>query len=922
MSELEVRLACFAFVNEQQSHGVRPFFHLIKPSNEAPLLELLSFVFTSSPFRSSFRSYPNNPFQLSLFSSSASLRLLTNMNNPDHYPHNFPSSPSYISDDSEDPYGESETDELHPSSDSELVSHPSDNEDVQSSQLHDSGDDTDDDGDGEGNGLLGERDGFQFVGHSDLDALTRPRSALSLHSDHDPLANDMNFVYPSMTLSQECDRDRDRDRQASMPAVDGSSSVQELAAASSTATLTSASAASAASSASAASAVIGTANANEMEQPDSHDPSAHDIPATLDSSLETISGQQYHQHQQLSYSELSDNNSNNHKLQEHRSIGYEGQGGESTTKIYTHNNNNNSSHDTTVRTDSSDSSESENELDTYTPPPPRTPRTVHTISSTVLTTFSPPGIPTVDHNHKLIDPVTHQDSTSGGNKPSGHTKAAPQDHSPIKSQVDHLPPQSSNEEPSPTPATVSSAPSPERNYIRTLATFTRLAGLVSLVLVGGFLAVECYYRSLQPAHVALSATGVTYADDHRLAVVNLDVYSSRLRQETHVRRSPGFHVRVLNDNNLWSLQDAPAQPLYLFADPFVVCPNGGSCQVYVASLQKRHKKNSSPWLCHDTGYYVHIWFANGTRVPLSPPEIFTTRGKGDRKPLACLSPATFIGSHSGKGSSKQEDDGEDDYLAYWKERWQQMSGTVSSRFSNKSQIAVYWDPFQPVVARAKAVAHAVAVYYKQSTDRMVSMLIKLKGRLASVNIKANSRSDSSLSRARHNAKALQARMASKMHDLGERIPLLRCKEEKTRRQAKFPMEEQARAFKKTVEEQFDSVTADKILRVADDVLSMAEASLEAILDTEAVKDLAKTMRADEIKRATERAVLKVEEQLDALLHSELARQVNRDLQRLVDDFKATPTGGKIVQEAQDMQSDAKRYFRSLQRKFRLIRLER
>ncbi|KAF9537389.1 hypothetical protein EC957_008374 [Mortierella hygrophila] len=837
------------------------------------------------------------------------------MNNPDHYPHNFPSSPSYISDDSEDPYEESETDELHPSSDSELVSHPSDNEDVQSSQLHDSDVDTDDDGDDdEGNGLLGERDGFQFVGHSDLDVLTRPHSALSLHSDHDPLTNDMNFVYPSMTLSQECDRDGDRGRQATFPVVDSSSSAQELAAASSTATLTPVSA---------ASTVIGTANANEMEQPDSHDPSAHDIPATLDSSLETISGQQHHYHrQQLSSSEPSDNNSNNnsnnHKLQEQRSIGDEGQGDDGT-KIHTHNN---SPYDSTISTVNRDTSESENKLDTYTPPPPHTSRTVHTTSSTVLTTLStPPGVHTVDHDHRLIAPVTNQVSSSGDNEPSGYIKAAPQDHSPIKSQVNHLP-QPSKEAPSPTPATVLSAPSPERNFIRTLATFTRLAGLVSLILVGGFLALEYYYRSLQPAHVALSATGVTYADNHRLAVVNLDVYSSRLRQETHVRRSPGFHVRVLKDNSLWSLQDAPAQPLYLFADPFVVCPNGGSCQIYVASLQKRHKKNSSPWLCHDTGYYVHIWFANGTRVLLSPPEIFTSRGTSDRKPLACLSPATFIGTHSDKDSSRQEDDDEDDYLAYWRERWQQMSGTVSRRFSNKSQIAFYWDPFQPVVARAKAVAHAVAVYYKQSTDRMISMLIELKGRLPSVNIKTNSRSDSSLSRARSNAKEFQARMASKVHYLGERIPQLRCKEEKARGQAKISMEEQVRAFKKTVEEQFDSVTADKILRVTDDVLSMAEASLEAILDTEAIKDLAKTMRADEIKRATERAVLKAEEQLDALLHSELARQVNRDLQRLVDDFKATPTGGKIVQEAQDMQSDAKRYFRSLQRKFRMIRLER
>ncbi|KAG0287335.1 hypothetical protein BGZ96_008768 [Linnemannia gamsii] len=810
------------------------------------------------------------------------------MNNPAHYhPHNFPSSPSYISDDSEDPYGESETDEPHPSSDSELVSHPSDNEDAQSSQLHDSDDSEDDGDDNDGNRLLGERDGFQFVGHSDLDALTRPRSALSHHSDHDPLANDMNFVYPSMTLSQECDRDR----RASFSPV-------ELATTSSAATLT-------------ASAVIGTANANEMERPDSHDPSAHDIPATLDSSLETISGQQQRQ--------LSSEPSDNHNLQEQRTICDEDQGNDSTNN-YTYNNNNDSVHDSNVSSHSSDSSESE--LDTYTPFPPRTSRTVHTLSSAAVPAPSSlSGIPPANSDRKLKATVSDQDPSGGGNEPSDYTKTHPQDHSSFNRLIDHLP-QSSKKAASSIHTTTSNAPSPERNFIKTLATFIRLAGLVSLIFVGGFLAVEHYYRSLQPAHVALSETGVTYADDHRLAVVNLNVYSSRFQQEKHVRRSPGFHVRVLNNNNLWSLQDAPAQPLYVFADPIVVCPDGGSCQIYVASLQKRHKKYASSWHCHDTGYYVHIWFANGTRVPLSPPEIFTTRGKSDRKPLACLSPAAFIGSHSDKSSSWQEDDGEDDYLAYWKERWQQMSGTVSSRFTHKSQIAFYWDPFQSVITRAKAMVHAFAIYYKRSTDRMINVLIGLKGSLPGVNIKPNKRFNAGFDRARSNAKELQTRTTSKMHDLRERILLLQRSEEKAWKQAKIPMEEQARAFKKAVEEQFDSITADKILRVADNVLSRAETSLETILETDAVKDLAKTMRADEIKRATERVVLKTEEQLDALLHSELARQVNRDLQRLVDDFKATPTGGKIVQEAQDMQSDAKRYFRSLQRKFRLIRLER
>ncbi|KAG0277418.1 hypothetical protein BGZ95_005971 [Linnemannia exigua] len=822
--------------------------------------------------------------------------------NPGHY-HNFPPSPSYISDDSEDHYGGSETDDPHPSSDSELVSHPSDNEDTPSPQHYDS-DDTDDDvddgDDDDSHGLTGEQDAFLFVDPSDLDATSsRPPSALSHHSNHDP----MKFVYPSMTLSQEqeCERDRRASLPPSMPPSlppvstynykdkdNEDDDVQELVTTSSTATLT-------------ASREIGTvATANEkMEQPDSHDPStAHDIPTTLDSSLETISGQQQQQ--------LSTEPSNNHRPQEQCNIGDDEQVDDSTKD------NGHYCHQSAY--DNNDS-----EHDTYTPPPPRT---VQYMPNPAVTSFtSRPRVPRANNDHQMAARVTDQDPSGGGNEPLDRSTTDLQVHATIKSPIDCLSASPTKTE-IPTPPMASGSPSPERNFIRTLATFTRLAGLVSLVIVGGCLALEFYYRSLQPAHVALSATGVTYADDHRLAVVNLDVYSSRLRQERHLSRSPGFHARVLNHNSPWSLQDAHYRPLYLFANPIVVCPDGGSCQVYIASLQERHKKNASPWLCHDTGYYVHLWFANGTRIPLSPPEIFTTRGKSDRKPLACLSPATFIGSHRDKDSSIQEDDGNDDYLAYWKERWQQMSGTVSNRFSNKSQIAVYWDPFQPVLARARAMVHAVVTYYSRATDKVTHILLELKGRLACVDTRSNNRLPSTLDRARSNAKGFQTRMTSKLRNLGDQIPLMRSKQDRARRQAKISMEEQARAFKKTVEDQFDSITTDKILRVADEVLSVAEASLEAILDTEAIKDLAKTMRADEIKRATERAILKTEEQLDAILHSELARQVNRDLQRLVDDFKATPAGGKIVQEAQDMQSDAKRYIRSLQRKFRLIRLAR
>lgn len=74
MSELEVWLACFAFVNEQQSHGVRPlytssshqtrhpFLNSFPSSSSLPRLSALPFVHTLIiPFNSLFPPLHRHP---------------------------------------------------------------------------------------------------------------------------------------------------------------------------------------------------------------------------------------------------------------------------------------------------------------------------------------------------------------------------------------------------------------------------------------------------------------------------------------------------------------------------------------------------------------------------------------------------------------------------------------------------------------------------------------------------------------------------------------------------------------------------------------------------------------------------------------------------------------------------------------------
>ncbi|KAF9927099.1 hypothetical protein FBU30_003487 [Linnemannia zychae] len=832
-----------------------------------------------------------------------------NIDSDHHSPH-LPSSPNYISDDSEDPYGESETDELHPSSDSELVSHPSDNEDILFNQLHDSDDSDNDADDNDSHGVAGERDGFQFVARSDLDSLSRPRSRLSHYSNNDSNDDAMKLVYPSMTLSQEFDRDRRISLPPSLPA--SLSSTENF---KNDDHETVASSLSAPTEDRQIEATVRGINDYEMKSPDSHDPSAHDIPVTLDSSQETISDhrQPKQQRQQLLSSEPY-SNSNPQEQCNAESDEREEQRHDSTDKEDS-NDSKGVSNNTCIQDDISDGAP-----DTYLLLHQNSSSVAQSLSDLMVATIALPSSALhADYEQMLVSCSQDHDPLETSSVSLDNAETNVHDYASIEDHINYYPlsPKKSSSQASiPDASTLS-----EHSFIRTFVKFVKVTGLLSLAIIGGFLALEYYNWLLQPAHVVLSSAGVTYADDHRLAVVNLDIYSSRLRQERHLR-SPTFHIRVLNNNNPWTLQDAPAQPLYLFAEPFIVCPDSGTCHVYIASLQKRHKKNTSPWLCHDTGYYVHIWFANGTRVPLSPPEIFTTRGSSDRKPLACMSPVAFTSSHTDSDSSQQEASSEDDYLAYWKERWRQISETISNQLSNNSQMVVYWDPLQPIIVHAKAMAHAISIYYHHTVSMVLHSLSKLNNQLLNSDTRFNTPPATLLDRARINAKNIQAKMVIKLQGLGEHIPNIFSKKESARRKDEALLEEQIRTLRKTFEDQLDSITVDKALRIADEVLTMAETGFEALLDTEVVKDLAKTVHADEIKRATERVVLKTEEQLDAILHSELARQVNRDLQRLMDDFRTTPTGGKIAQEIHDIQSDAKRYIRSLQRKFRLIRLNR
>ncbi|KAG0223164.1 hypothetical protein B0O80DRAFT_147928 [Mortierella sp. GBAus27b] len=203
----------------------------------------------------------------------------------------------------------------------------------------------------------------------------------------------------------------------------------------------------------------------------------------------------------------------------------------------------------------------------------------------------------------------------------------------IKTLFDPFPPGTSAQQASSKSASVSISPS--WGFVNSII---GTIGFLLLLLLTGYLSAQYTISSTHAAHAIMSK--IKYMQC-RYDCAGVEVWFLTRHFKTANIRSPGLHARVLNDNRPWSLDEAPPQSMELFSKPDIIC-RGGSCGIFIVTYKKRTREDQSPWLCSDTSYYLHVWFANGTRISDRPPEIFTSRKGRTTKPRECNGQITVV----------------------------------------------------------------------------------------------------------------------------------------------------------------------------------------------------------------------------------------------------------------------------------------
>ncbi|KAF9575914.1 hypothetical protein EC968_001297 [Mortierella alpina] len=413
-------------------------------------------------------------------------------------------------------------------------------------------------------------------------------------------------------------------------------------------------------------------------------------------------------------------------------------------------------------------------------------------------------------------------------------------------------------------------------------------GLLSMLVLAGFLAAEYHHASTRPAHVSVSE--IHYSEDNRMAVVQLHVFTADLRQIQGPSRPPKFHMRILPDNKAWSIEDAPKQPQHLFAEPFVSCAWGGWCSVYLSSLQRRGRSKG----CSNATHYLHIWFANGTRTSDQPPEVFANAVK---KP--CSPQTGWTSDDQGQENSNGR------VYDMWTKRWRQVEYETS-------QLLAPWrnmhrDHLQAITVKVQSLVDTAFAYTQRSFQILCKATSDLVGRLSSTEDNVVERATMAFQRARRNAKIIKGATVSKAQKLLDRA----CFDgEIWDRSRMSPLShEHIQTLKTAIKSKLEKLPTDEVLRKADHLLFEAENKIEAALQSERVRRLSKKIPADKIKQIADRVLLGVEGSMESMLRSNLAQNINGKTQRMLDRVKATPTGSKVIREAKAIKSDAKQLWK-------------
>ncbi|KAG0338457.1 hypothetical protein BG004_007213 [Podila humilis] len=484
------------------------------------------------------------------------------------------------------------------------------------------------------------------------------------------------------------------------------------------------------------------------------------------------------------------------------------------------------------------------------------------------------------------------------------------------------------------PIRITAVPKAPQSHARSDRGISQKLVFQSLILVLGTLLTgmltRIYFAPNSPMQLVVNH--IDYVQDHRVAVVHVDLLTHNGKPFAS-RKPYNLQARVLDVAEPLAIENAPTQALHNFAEPIVHDQKNGSCAIYITSIHRLARSHGlpvdvSPWLCHRTPHYLHMWFANGTRVPTTPREIFTNAAQDTEHPWACKAQKLLLGL---KDEAMVNNDGkvideDDEYLAYVVHQYRLVTDRMSKGLEHH---ALTWD-------RARATANEALIHIRQSLDSMSARALEWfngwynvwHSKWISHTQSSQSRAARRLDRARVNAKKIQKRAVNRMQDTYQQ--LIRSVHEYndqvlgTATAATLEFESdigrRLQTLKKQATEQMDHLRTNQVVKAAEDMLEdtteKLESRLKAAFESEKMQKIANKLDKDAAAVAdlSERLLTETAKLMDDLKNMKQVQSMKGKLKDRTDKFKTTATGRKLVKEANAIQKDFKKALKQIERR--------
>ncbi|KAG0320244.1 hypothetical protein BGZ97_000395 [Linnemannia gamsii] len=444
--------------------------------------------------------------------------------------------------------------------------------------------------------------------------------------------------------------------------------------------------------------------------------------------------------------------------------------------------------------------------------------------------------------------------------------------------------------------------------------------IILAVLVGTHMSSSTFS---QPSHVIVRQ--IDYVQNGRMGVAHVDFLTAKGTPYKGRHQHP-FHVRILGDDKAWTVRGAPSESAPGVGDPIVQNLGNGTFKIYITLLRKRHLRAGpadtplSSWLCPTkTQHFIHIWFANGTRVPLTPRELVwpkrvvvpsANRVKSEEGPIGDSKSSSCPGVrsvHRGnckcRGGSRNtkavptpafdkindfEDDEDEDASQVWKDQLQRLSAPMAKHLSNDTLkwMSRQWGLLQPVLCDVHDITNNALSYALHSAKRLFflfsSWVDQVFGRqdylvLCSKDI---------LSRAHQGAHQLKDRFFQRCskdmkHNTGRK---------EQQRDLIVLLDEQFQSLKRTGQAAAEAAklpTAEKVLQKMDDLMVEVEDQVEKFLKSKRVKAMTERVNAEEILKKADKVLADAEDRMEKVWKTKMVQDVHQRATKKVDEVLQT-----------------------------------